>query len=94
MIVLSPSYDMWYYIEKSSLLYHLGRTFEQWNERIFPVDIQEMDTIIALLTTTTNLNFYDFKQLWEDMKIQRIHQGATFRDNLNRYEYIRKKLKI
>lgn len=92
--LLSPSYDMWYYIEKSSLLYHLGRTFEQWNERIFPVDIQEMDTIIALLTTTTNLNFYDFKQLWEDMKIQRIHQGATFRDNLNRYEYIRKKLKI
>ena len=92
--LLSPSYDMWYYIEKSSLLYHLGRAFKQWNERIFPVDIQEMDTILILLTKTPNLNFSEFKRLWEDMKIQRIHQGATFRDNLNRYEYITYKLRI
>ncbi len=92
--LLSPSYDMWYYIEESSLLYYLGRAFEQWNGRVFPVDIQEMDTILILLTKTPNLNFSEFKRLWEDMKIQRIHQGATFRDNLNRYEYITYKLRI
>lgn len=92
--LLSPSYDMWYYIEESSLLYCLGRAFEQWNGRVFPVDIQEMDTILILLTKTPNLNFSEFKRLWEDMKIQRIHQGATFRDNLNRYEYITYKLRI
>lgn len=92
--LLSPSYDMEYYIEESSLSYHLRRAFEQWDGRDFPTDIQEMDAILVLSTITPNLDFIEFKRLWKDMQDKRIYQRATLDDYLNRYEYITNHLRL
>ena len=92
--LLSPSYDMKYYIEESSLIYYLRSAFKRWGDRDFPDDIQEMDAILVLSTISTQLDLLKFKRIWKDMQIRKIHQGATLNDYLNRYEFITYQLRL
>ena len=92
--LLGHQYDMDYFIKQSSLLHYLKKAFKQWNGHHFPHDIQEMDAILALMVSATNINLLEFNQLWKDMQNRRIYQGATLEDYLNRYEYLKNNLRI